>query len=65
MQGDGSGNRGAARDRIAERDARVGARFTRGTVRVDGGLMIGMTSNDPSFGLTAGFTWVFRGFTVP
>jgi hypothetical protein len=44
---------------------RLGGRFTRGTVRVDGGILIGITSNDPSFGLTAGFTWVFRGFTVP
>jgi hypothetical protein len=44
---------------------RVGARFTRGTVRLDGGVIIGMTARDPSFGLTAGFTWVFRGFTVP
>jgi hypothetical protein len=44
---------------------RVGGRFTRGTVRLDGGIIIGMTSRDPSFGLTAGFTWVFRGFTIP
>jgi hypothetical protein len=44
---------------------RVGGRFTRGTVRLDGGILIGMTARDPSFGLTAGFTWVFRGFTVP
>jgi len=44
---------------------RVGARYTYNTVRIDGGLIIGMTSRDPSFGLTAGLTWVFRGFTVP
>jgi hypothetical protein len=44
---------------------RVGARFTQGTVRIDGGLIIGMTSRDPSIGFTGGFTWVFRGFTVP
>jgi hypothetical protein len=44
---------------------RVGGRFTRGTVRLDGGIIIGMTARDPSFGLTAGLTWVFRGFTVP
>jgi hypothetical protein len=44
---------------------RVGGRFTRGTVRVDGGIIIGMTDQDPSFGFTAGLTWVFRGFTVP
>ena len=44
---------------------RFGARFTSGTVRIDGGVIVGMTSRDPSFGLTAGVTWVFRGFTVP
>ncbi|HVL67859.1 MAG TPA: transporter [Vicinamibacterales bacterium] len=44
---------------------RLGGRFTRGTVRLDGGLIIGMTSRDPSIGFTAGLTWVFRGFTVP
>jgi len=44
---------------------RVGGRFTRGTVRLDGGLLIGLTSRDPSVGFTAGLTWVFRGFTVP
>ena len=44
---------------------RVGLRFTQGTVRIDGGMIIGMTSRDPGFGLTGGFTWVFRGFTVP
>jgi hypothetical protein len=44
---------------------RFGGRFTRGTVRLDGGVIVGLTSRDPSFGLTAGLTWVFRGFTVP
>jgi hypothetical protein len=44
---------------------RVGARFTTGTVRLDAGILLGMTTRDPSFGFTAGFTWVFRGFTVP
>jgi len=44
---------------------RVGARFTRATVRVDAGLIFGMTSRDPSVGLTAGATWVLKGFTVP
>ena len=44
---------------------RLGARFTRSTVRIDGGLIVGMTSHDPSFGFTAGFTWVFKGFTIP
>lgn len=44
---------------------RVGARVTRGAVRVDGGLIFGLTTNDPSVGFTAGLTWVFRGFQVP
>ncbi len=44
---------------------RVGGRFTRGTVRVDAGLLFGLTSRDPSVGFTAGATWVFKGFTVP
>jgi hypothetical protein len=44
---------------------RLGGRFTSGTVRVDGGVIIGMTPRDPSVGFTAGLTWVFRGFTVP
>ena len=44
---------------------RVGARITQKTVRLDGGIILGMTSRDPGFGFTAGLTWVFRGFTVP
>jgi hypothetical protein len=44
---------------------RFGSRYTRGSVRVDGGLVIGLTSRDPDFGFTAGATWVFKGFTVP
>jgi hypothetical protein len=44
---------------------RLGARVTRGTVRVDGGLLLGMTSRDPSVGFTMGLTYVFRGFSVP
>src|SRR3954466_3950396 len=44
---------------------RIGGRLTHGTVRADLGLMFGMTSRDPSIGLTAGATWVFKGFTVP
>jgi len=44
---------------------RVGGRFTRGTVRVDGGIIVGMTSPDASVGFTAGLTWVFRGYKVP
>ena len=44
---------------------RIGGRFTKATVRVDAGLIFGMTSRDPSIGFTAGATWVFKGFTIP
>jgi len=44
---------------------RVGGRLTRGTVRLDAGVLIGVTSRDPGFGFTAGATWVFKGFTLP
>jgi hypothetical protein len=44
---------------------RAGLRFTQGAVRVDSGVMLGLTSRDPSFGFTAGFTYVFHGFTLP
>jgi hypothetical protein len=44
---------------------RVGGRFTARTVRVDAGLIVGVTDDDPGIGFTAGFTWVFRAFTVP
>ena len=44
---------------------RLGGRYTRGAVRVDGAVLIGMTSRDPSVGLTTGFTWVLNAFQVP
>jgi hypothetical protein len=44
---------------------RAGMRFTHAAVRFDGGLMFGLTSRDPSFGFTAGVTYVFKGFTLP
>lgn len=37
-----------------------GLRYTRGTVRFDGGLVTGFTSRDPRVGLTGGLTWVFE-----
>jgi hypothetical protein len=43
---------------------RLGGRFTKGTVRVDAGILLGMTSRDPSFGFTAGATYVFKGFEI-
>jgi len=44
---------------------KLGGRFTRGPVRFDTGLFLGLTSVDPTIGFTAGFTWVFNAFTVP
>jgi len=44
---------------------RLGARFTKGSVRFDTAFLIGATKNDPLWGVTTGFTWVFKAFTVP
>jgi hypothetical protein len=44
---------------------RLGARLTRGPVRFDGAFAVGLTDQDPSWGITAGVTWVFKAFTVP
>ena len=52
----GAENRGAFR---------FGARFTQGVVRLDAGVLIGVTPRDPEFGFTAGVTWVFNAFKVP
>lgn len=45
--------------------ARLGARYTRGAGRVDGAVIVGLTSSDPSVGLTVGFTYVFSAFRIP
>ena len=44
---------------------RFGTRYTRGSWRADTALLVGVTSDDPTIGLTAGFTYVFAGFQVP
>jgi hypothetical protein len=44
---------------------RIGARHTRGTVRVDGAVLFGITRSDPTFGVTAGLTYVFNAFQAP
>jgi hypothetical protein len=44
---------------------RLGSRYTRGPVRIDGAVIIGMTPRDPSFGFTGGLTYVFNAFQVP
>jgi hypothetical protein len=45
--------------------ARAGARFTRGSARVDGAVLIGLSPLDPKVGFTVGLTWVFNAFTLP
>lgn len=45
--------------------ARLGGRYTRGAVRIDAGVIFGLTSRDPKIGATAGFTWVLDAFRVP
>lgn len=44
---------------------RFGLRYTMSGVRVDGGVLVGLSSRDPELGVTAGFTWVFNAFRVP
>lgn len=44
---------------------RIGGRLTQGTVRLDGGIIIGMTARDATFGVAGGLTWVFRAFRMP
>ena len=44
---------------------RVGARFTQATVRLDGAILLGLTSRDPSWGFAIGATYVFNAIMVP
>jgi hypothetical protein len=44
---------------------RFGARYTISGLRVDTGILIGLSPRDPEFGVTGGFTWVFDAFRVP
>ena len=44
---------------------RFGARYTRGAARIDAAVLLGVTSRDPTVGVTAGFTYVFQAFEVP
>jgi len=44
---------------------RFGARYTINTVRLDGGVLVGLSPRDPEIGFTFGFTWVFNAFKVP
>ena len=44
---------------------RLGTRYTIGSWRGDASLAFGLTSNDPSITVGAGFTYVFNAFSVP
>ena len=44
---------------------RFGARYTRGSVRVDGAFLLGLSPRDPDWGITGGLTWVVDAFRVP
>jgi hypothetical protein len=44
---------------------RFGARYTTSGVRVDAGILLGLSPRDPEFGITGGFTWVFDAFRIP
>jgi hypothetical protein len=44
---------------------KLGGRYTRGPVRLDAGVLFGLTTVDPAIGFTGGFTYVFNAFTVP
>ena len=44
---------------------KLGARYTQASIRFDAGVFLGMTTIDPTVGLTVGFTYVFNAFTVP
>lgn len=43
---------------------RLGSRFTRGPVRLDGAFLFGIAKHDPTWGFSTGLTWVFNAFTV-
>ena len=44
---------------------RFGTRYTISGARFDAGILLGLTSRDPEFGVTGGFTCVFDAFKVP
>ena len=44
---------------------RFGTRYTIDTVRLDAGVLVGLTPRDPQFGFTGGFTWVFNAVSIP
>lgn len=45
--------------------ARGSVRFSRGALRYDAGLLVGLTSFNPSWGIMGGVTWVVTAFKIP
>jgi hypothetical protein len=43
----------------------LGARYTTGSFRVDGGFFLGLNPVDPTIGFSGGFTYVFNAFELP
>jgi hypothetical protein len=43
---------------------RLGGRITRGDLRYDAGFFLGLTSHDPTWGITGGLTWTFDAFDI-
>jgi len=43
---------------------RLGGRYTRGPIRFDAAVSVGLTSIDPTIGFTTGFTYVFNAFSI-
>ncbi len=46
-------------------DLRLGGRYTRGPLRLDAAVFFGLTTVEPTIGITGGFTYVFNAFTLP
>jgi len=44
---------------------RFGTRYTIQGVRLDAGILLGLTPRDPEIGFTGGFTWVFNAIHIP
>ena len=44
---------------------RFGTRYTMSAVRLDAGILLGLTPRDPEIGFTGGFTWVFDAIKIP
>lgn len=44
---------------------KLGGRYTHGPVRLDSAVFFGLTTVDPTIGVTAGVTYVFNAFSVP